>query len=198
MALGDKLSDYGLAAFKYMTPEERSDLEKAKERGEKIEYFHLLSSTWRDTTSSDPFYGPLAYRVKPRETQIKENQMDSKRWRFFTTHRRDIDFREIEDSLTRKNPVAIVSVSDTENYVVLHASLIEKYYSLEERVRPEYPRKPEWEPEYLEFLNENVEFVREKSNLSKWVTWTKKVKEAPWPKNAAYRKAVVTVSLPKI
>lgn len=104
--------------------------------------------------------------------KLAEKQEDSTtKWEFKVHSVHEIDKKEIQDSLTRKNPVALVTVDG--------GALVLYHYSIEAKAK---------------YLGMHAELVLSERDFSKAIAFAKKVRNTPWN----LQEKVVKVSLPTI
>lgn len=133
----------------------------------------------------------------------------STHWKFESVHPKDIDFEEIGESVTRKNPIAIVkgsykgvmtsfkhpkTITIDENYVVVHKSLYEK--SVVTGIMP--PEHPTHDSRQAIPGSETwIYYGIPTGQISTWIKWAKAVKAARWG-DKDRRKVTFEVTLPTI
>lgn len=126
--------------------------------------------------------------IKPL-TILSKTKTDNKSYCFHSASIHDIDFKAIQAELTSKNPIALVSMSNGTNYIVIQKQFIVKALLTSKRL--------------FTFVNPPEKFKKSfegimpiKKEFSEWVLWAKEVRQAKWGEHKKANK--VTVSLPTI
>lgn len=126
------------------------------------------------------FEMPVAnFRMKPA---------DNTNWEFHSSADADINWKDIKDSLTYKEPLALVTRNykeypDSESYVVVSKQLMDKANAI----------NIEDIPDIITTVSKRVFLID--NNFSEWVDWAKAVKAAKWPEGI---KSTLNVVLPTI
>ena len=149
----------------------------------------------RDDGSDCPFFADddnigicvQLYIVKPLKSTKEPVMTKSNKYQFHSLSESDIDWNRIAQDLSSKNPLAFVDAGNGEQYVVVHDILVDKAFQCDIKV-PEIV-------DLYDFGNIFTNYRLEESTFNDWVNWAREVKKAKWPVG---RKAVVTVSLPKV
>ena len=136
----------------------------------------------------DRFYMYLCKCIKVIDNSTKETVMTkSNKYQFHSLSESDIDWNRIAQDLSSKNPLAFVDAGNGEQYVVVYDLFASKAFECDIEMI---------EIDVYEHHCDCFEVYKlTTSTFSDWVNWAKKVKQAMWPIG---RKAVVTVSLPKV
>lgn len=149
----------------------------------------------RDDGSRCPFFadgdnrGIAVYLcdVTPLKSTKETTMTKSNKYQFHSLSESDIDWNRIAQDLSSKNPLAFVDAGNGEQYVVVYDLFANKAF--------------ECDIDMIEFDIHRHRcdcfevYKLTTSTLSDWVNWAKEVKKAKW---SVGRKAVVTVSLPKV
>ena len=134
----------------------------------------------------DKYYAHL-YKVKPLKSTKETSMTKSNKYQFHSLSESDIDWNRIAQDLSSKNPLAFVDAGNGEQYVVVYDLFASKAFQCDIEMV---------EQDVYEHQCDCFEVYKlTTSTYSDWVNWAKEVKKAMWP---AGRKAVVTVSLPKV
>ena len=138
--------------------------------------------------SNDKFHFINLNNVKPLKSTKEKVMTKSNKYQFHSLSESDIDWNRIAQDLSSKNPLAFVDAGNGERYVVVYDLFASKAF--------------ECDIEMIELDSDVYEggytfavYKLEDTTFSDWIDWAKKVKQAMWPVG---RKAVVTVSLPKV
>lgn len=160
------------------------------------DHFHFLKGSivtlYRDDGSDYPqfkqdnykLYAPL-FIVTPLNSTKEPTMTKSNKYQFHSLSESDIDWNRIAQDLSNKNPLAFVDAGNGEQYVVVYEMLVDKAFQCDISVNEDV----------YESGNTFAVYKLEDTTFSDWVNWAKEVKKAMWPVG---RKAVVTVSLPKV
>ena len=181
-----------------MTPCEKLGY-KVGDRFEVIgDHFHFSKGSavtlYRDDGSEYPLfkqdnyklYAPLSI-VTPLKSTKESTMTKSNKYQFHSISESDIDWNRIAQDLSNKNPLAFVDAGNGEQYVVVYDLFASKSFECDIEVI---------EQDVYEHHCDKYEVYKlTTSTFSDWVNWAKEVKKAMWPIG---RKAVVTVSLPKV
>ena len=173
---------------------------KVGDRFEVIEWHLLLPirsvvTLHRDDGSDCPIFRcggnnfhVLLYKISPIKPTKEPAMTKSNKYQFHSLSESDIDWNRIAQDLSSKNPLAFVDAGNGEQYVVVYDLFASKAF--------------ECDIEMIELDSDVYEggytfavYKLEHTTFSDWVKWGEKVKQAMWPIG---RKAVVTVSLPKV
>ena len=157
-------------------------------------YFPINSivTLWRDDGSEcplfkrgdDEWYSSLD-RVRPLNSTKEPAMTKSNKYQFHSLSESDIDWNRIAQDLSNKNPLAFVDAGNGEQYVIVYRMLFDKAFQCGIAV----------DEDMYESGNTFAVYKLEDTTFSDWINWAKEVKKAKW---SAGRKAVVTVSLPKV
>ena len=125
--------------------------------------------------------------VKPLKPTKETAMTKPNKYQFHSLSESDIDWNRIAQDLSNKNPLAFVDAGNGEQYVVVYEMLVDKAFQCDIEMI---------EQDVYEQQGDKYEVYKlTTSTFSDWVNWAKEVKKAKWPVG---RKAVVTVSLPKV
>lgn len=122
-----------------------------------------------------------------------ENKQSSNDWSFNSLHVADIDWTELTQSVSRKNPVALISIGEDQFCAVIHRNLVRKE---EECFESSYFR------ENYEVVDDSTSknllvFLDGVEDFKDIVKECKRIKETPWP-HSNHKKRRVTVTYPAI
>ena len=123
--------------------------------------------------------------VTPLKSTKETAMTKSNKYQFHSLSESDIDWNRIAQDLSSKNPLAFVDAGNGEQYVVVYDMLAYKAYECDIQMVAEVHVTS----------NAFTVYKLDGDTFSDWISWAKKVKQAMWPVG---RKAVVTVSLPKV
>ena len=119
---------------------------------------------------------------------IRSNTKSSKNYTFNSLAAPyDIDFDEIASDLSKKSPIAVVTINETV-FGIVHASILDKAHLLGEEL-PFEGVLFDWRDSYA------VIHGIEHSDISILIDWAKGIRLARWPEG---ERGVVTVAIPKI
>ena len=127
------------------------------------------------------------YKVKPLKSTKETTMTKPNKYQFHSLSESDIDWNRIAQDLSSKNPLAFVDAGNGEQCVVVYDMFVDKAFECD--IFP--PDTNYWHNGGSIFTTYRLG----KSTFSDWVNWAREVKKAKWSDG---RKAVVTVSLPKI
>ena len=157
--------------------------------------FFPINSTvtlYRDDGNNYPQFKQGNYKlyaslfvVKPLKPTKETAMTKSNKYQFHSLSESDIDWNRIAQDLNKKNPLAFVDAGNGEQYVVVYDMLTHKAFECDIEMTPEVH-----DAGYTFTV-----YKLEDTTFSDWVNWAREVKKAMWPVG---RKAVVTVSLPKV
>ena len=112
-------------------------------------------------------------------------------WSFKSQTNIDVDYIEIAEELTRKNPIAIITMQgeDETKYEVMHSLYLQRK---SEACGIDIP---EGDARQITFLGYITRCQIE--DWVNWINWAKEVKKAKWPEDII-NKTKVTITLPKV
>lgn len=138
--------------------------------------------------------GPMdahLFKIIKEEKRMKSEKVEHKNsWSFNIASLSQINWAEIADCATYKNPILLVDINPF-YYVVVNPILREKAESL--GIDPPKDDFDEHGAEFVDFLD--IVPLNNVNEFKDWVAWAKKVKKAPWPIKF---KTEVKVSVPSI
>ena len=108
-------------------------------------------------------------------------------WEFHSASHVDIEYQEIVESLTRKNPIALIERGDKYS-IAVKRGLSKKA----EHCRLELPSCA-----WLHRTEAGTVYSVKQTDFAQWIAWAKSVKSAKWPKAYAYS-ATVKITTPTI
>jgi hypothetical protein len=118
---------------------------------------------------------------------IESSENNNKHWSFKSASFDDIEWEDIVDSLSYKNPLALITRSfkgGKEFFIAVNDKLITKAALVGIET-----------PDFSESAFENVFELNSANEFAKWVDWAKHVKKAEWPFG---EKSLVDITLPTI
>ena len=142
-------------------------------------HFDRLIENFEETRKGIRPFTHLNFSFKEEEEQ--------RSWKFKSASFEDIEFGDIVDSLTYKDPLALITRTFKNGYevfVAINDKLLMKSVLVEERL-----------PSSLDKIAENVYELNNTKSFTAWVDWAKRVKMAKWPNG---EKSDVEVVLPTI
>ena len=112
-------------------------------------------------------------------------------WSFKSQANIDVDYIEIAGELTRKNPIAIITMQgeDETTYEIMHSLYLQR------KSEACGINIPEGNTRQITFLGYITRC--QLKDWVNWIDWAKEVKKAKWPKDII-NKTKVTITLPKV